>query len=305
MRFASFIYKNTPRIGVVQSDTIIILPVSMGDMSDLVKLGDEGKIAAARALENSQLVRINLSDVQLLPPLTRLRRDILCTGWNYWDHFEEGKGKREGQDVPRPDAPTFFTKAPDTLIGPNDNIDWDPRISAKWDYEAELALVIGRDGRSIPQNEALDYVWGYCLANDISQRDLQRRHGGQWLKGKSIDNTMPLGPFLVTPDELSLPDIRLECLVNGTVLQDAFVRQMAFPIAELIAELSFGMTLRAGDLLITGTPAGVGNARAPQIFLKDGDEVVVRSPELGELRNRLVRADLYGQSGIPAMDQSS
>ena len=130
------------------------------------------------------------------------------------------------------------------------------------------------------------HVWGYTLANDVSQRDLQRAHGGQWLKGKSIDNTMPLGPWIVTADELGDPqDVHLQCLVNDEVRQDASTRQMAFDVATLISELSFGMTLRPGDLLLTGTPAGIGNAREPQVFLQDGDVVTTRSDKLGELRN--------------------
>jgi len=144
----------------------------------------------------------------------------------------------------------------------------------------------------------MDYVWGYCLANDISQRDLQRRHGGQWLKGKSIDATMPLGPWIVPADEIDPTQVRLQCIVNGTTLQSATVAQMAFPIPELIAELSFGMTLRPGDVLLTGTPSGIGNAREPQIFLHAGDEVIVRGSGLGELRNRLVSTDLRGASGV-------
>ena len=237
--------------------------------------------------------RVPLADVVLRAPLRRFRRDVLCTGWNYWDHFEESRGKREGQDVDRPEHPTFFTKGPDVVIGPYDEIAYDPVISAKWDYEAELALVIGKAGRSIAVEDALDHVWGYTLANDVSQRDLQRQHGGQWLKGKSIDQTMPLGPWIVTADELGDPqDVRLQCLLNGEVMQDASTKQMAYDVATLISELSFGMTLRPGDLLLTGTPAGIGNAREPQVFLREGDEVVTRSDKLGELRNVLVRKDL-------------
>jgi 2-keto-4-pentenoate hydratase/2-oxohepta-3-ene-1,7-dioic acid hydratase in catechol pathway len=150
----------------------------------------------------------------------------------------------------------------------------------------------------------MDHVFGFCLANDVSQRDLQRRHGGQWLKGKSIDGTMPLGPYIVTPDELDLPRIRLQCLVNGELRQDAVLAQMAFPIEELVAELSFGMTVRPGDILLTGTPSGVGYARTPPLLLTEGDEVVVRAEGLGELRNRLVRTDLFGQSSV-VVEQAS
>ncbi|XSC42598.1 fumarylacetoacetate hydrolase family protein [Bradyrhizobium sp. RDT10] len=197
-----------------------------------------------------------------------------------------------------PKAPTFFTKGPDTVIGPHDPIAFDPRISGKWDYEAELAVVIGKTGRSIPEREAASYIFGYCLANDISQRDLQRRHGGQWLKGKSIDGTMPIGPCVVTPDEVNLGEVRLQCLLNGEIRQDALISQMAFSVAKLIAELSFGMTLRPGDTLLTGTPSGVGSVRTPPILLTEGDEVVVRATGFGELRNRLKRVDLLGDSDV-------
>jgi 2-keto-4-pentenoate hydratase/2-oxohepta-3-ene-1,7-dioic acid hydratase in catechol pathway len=144
----------------------------------------------------------------------------------------------------------------------------------------------------------MDHVFGFCLANDVSARDLQRRHGGQWLKGKSIDGTMPLGPYVVTRDEIDVPQVRLECFVNGDKRQDALVAQMAFPLPELLAELSFGMSLKPGDILLTGTPSGVGYARTPPLYLAAGDEVVVRGTGLGELRNRVVEADLYGDATI-------
>jgi len=301
MRFANFLFEGRARIGVLEGDELAILPDYTGDLLDVVSGGALARETIDTWLESGGLPRCRLDAVRLLPPLKRLRRDVLCVGWNYWDHFEEGKGKREGQDVPRPEAPTFFTKRADTLIGPYDDIAFDRRISARWDYEAELAVVIGMDGRSIPAARAMEHVWGYCLANDVSQRDLQRRHGGQWLKGKSIDATMPLGPFLVTADEIDPAEVRLQCLLNGEVMQDASVAQMAFPIAELIAELSFGMTLHAGDLIITGTPAGVGNARDPQVFLKPGDQLTVRGTGLGELVNRVAEVDLYQQSSVMEM----
>ncbi|MHC2432648.1 fumarylacetoacetate hydrolase family protein [Bradyrhizobium sp. USDA 4451] len=220
-------------------------------------------------------------------------------GWNYLDHFNEGKEKRANQEIKElPKASTFFTKGPDTVIGPRDPIAFDPRISTKWDYEAELAVVIGKAGRSIPQREAAAHIFGFYLANDISQRNLQRRHGGHWLKGKSIDGTMPIGPYLVTPDEVDLETVRLQCLLNGEVRQDALISQMAFSVENLIAEVSFGMTLRPGDVLLTSTPSGVGFARTPPISLGEGDEVIVRATGLGELRNRLKRVDLFGNSDV-------
>jgi len=301
MRLATVNISGSPRVGLVDGDDIRLLPEHEGDMVALIAAGWAriGQIASDPDLQS-----VPLSSVRLMAPIQRFGRDVLCTGWNYWDHFEESRGKREGQDVDRPKAPTFFTKAPSTAIGPYDEIGLDRHISAKWDYEAEVALIIGKRCRSVSTAEALDCVFGYFLANDVSQRDLQRRHGGQWLKGKSIDGTMPIGPWIVSPDELDLAEIRLEMTLNGEVMQSALLKQMAFPIAELIAELSFGMTLEPGDVLLTGTPAGIGNAREPQVFLKPGDQMVVSATGLGELRNKVVAADLHGDTDIPSMEQA-
>lgn len=298
MKLCTIQLDGQPRVGLVEANLIRVLPADAGDAVTLIGKGVE----AIKALSaDPALVQVPLADARFMAPIQRFSRDILCTGWNYWDHFEESKGKREGQDVDAPKAPTFFTKGPNTVIGPYDDVAYDPHISAKWDYEAEVAIVIGKRCRSVSKAEALDCVFGYFLANDISQRDLQRRHGGQWLKGKSIDNTMPLGPYIVTGDELDIPEMTLSLTLNGQTMQSAKLKQMAFPIAELVAELSFGMTLEVGDVIITGTPAGIGNAREPAIRLKDGDEMVVTATGLGELRNRMVLADLHGNSDIASM----
>ncbi|MFA4929806.1 MAG: fumarylacetoacetate hydrolase family protein [Patulibacter sp.] len=278
---------------IVADDTAFAaLPDDVGTVDEIVRGGPEALAAASAAVDPSGAVP--LDGVRLGAPLTRFNRDILCSGWNYWDHFEESHGKREGQDPEdRPEHPTFFTKGPDTVIGPYDDIAWDDRLSQKWDYEAEVALVIGRDGRSIPEDRALEHVFGYFVANDVSQRDLQRAHGGQWLKGKSIDDTMPIGPWVTTADEVDDPhDLAISFELNGTRLQDASTRQVAFRFETLIAELSRGMTLRAGDVLLTGTPSGIGNAREPQVFLTEDDALITRVSTLGELRNRVVRVQL-------------
>ncbi|UUP15915.1 fumarylacetoacetate hydrolase family protein [Nitratireductor thuwali] len=293
LKLAAIKFGGSGRLAFVDDGSLRLLPEDLVQIQDAIAAGRPAlRALAARA----DLQRIGYEEALLRAPRTDTRRDILCAGWNYWDHFEEGKGRRDGQEVDRPEHPTFFTKGPDTMIGPFDPIAYDPAISAKWDYEVEVAIIIGKEGRSIAEADALDHVFGYCLANDISQRDLQRAHGGQWLKGKSIDGTMPFGPYVTLADGVDPSAIDIECVLNGTVVQSASTKLMAFPIATLIAELSFGMTLRAGDVLLTGTPAGVGNARTPQLFLKEGDEVVCRSPLLGELRNKLTAADLHSPS---------
>jgi 2-keto-4-pentenoate hydratase/2-oxohepta-3-ene-1,7-dioic acid hydratase in catechol pathway len=270
---------------------VAVLGAEAPSVDDAVR--EPGVIEILKGMADAA-TRLPLNQVSLAAPLRRFNRDILCTGWNYWDHFEESKGKREGQDPrERPERPTFFTKGPGTVVGPNSPIAFDPDLSSKWDYEAEVALVIGRRGRSIPESHALEYIAGYLVANDVSQRDLQRAHGGQWLKGKSIDRTMPLGPWLTTADEIPDPqNMRVWCDLNGARLQDASTQQMAFPIARLIAELSWGMTLHPGDVLLTGTPSGIGNAREPQVFLKERDELVTGVDGLGTLRNLVERTSL-------------
>lgn len=286
-------YQGAERVAALLAESqVALLPESMGDLVSLIEQGPDHFSVIRDELRSGLHAIIGLEEVIVLAPIRRYRRNVLCTGWNYWDHFYESEGKREGQDVPKPDAPTFFTKSPDVVIGPYDRIAYDAKVSAKWDYEAEIAVVIGKTGRSIPAEVAMDHVFGYCLANDISQRDLQRRHGAQWFKGKSIDETMPLGPWITLRDDIDLRTVTLECELNGQVMQHACASEMAFSIQELIAELSMGMTLYAGDVLLTGTPSGIGNARTPPVFLVSGDLVKVRATGLGELVNRLETVDL-------------
>jgi 2-keto-4-pentenoate hydratase/2-oxohepta-3-ene-1,7-dioic acid hydratase in catechol pathway len=280
------------RPGDDSMQTLALLPAELGTLDDVVRGGAEALDAARAAVEGAE--RIPLDPAALAAPLARFNRDILCTGWNYWDHFYESAGLREGQDPKaKPEHPTFFTKGPDTVIGPRDDIAIDPSLSSQWDYEAEVALVIGRDGRGIREEDAWDHVFGFLVANDVSVRDLQRAHGGQWLKGKSIDRTMPLGPWITTLDEVPDPaDLRIELELDGELLQSASTAEMAFPIPALIAELSRGMTLRAGDVLLTGTPSGIGNARDPQVFLADGNIIETRVSGLGSMRNRATQTTL-------------
>lgn len=294
MKFAAIDHEGRTRLAVLDGTELVLMPDSLGDLVDVASGGAAALTAAAAAAARPDAERVALAGAALRPPVGRFRRDILCTGWNYHAHFDESVGRRGQHEVERPDAPTFFTKGPDVVVGPADPVAYDARLSSRWDYEAEVALVIGATIRSPSPDAAEAAVFGYCLANDVSQRDLQQRHGGQWLKGKSIDGTMPLGPFVVTADEVDIGDLEIECLINGELRQKASTAQMAFPVGELLAELARGMTLRPGDVVLTGTPAGIGSARTPPVFLKEGDEMVVRATGLGELRNRLVAADLAG-----------
>ena len=286
MRICAIQFSGVWHVGVVTGDAgeerVLVYPASVGQVEDVIS--NRGIVAGVEPI-----AEVALADARLGSPIQRWRKNVLCVGWNYWDHFEESKGKREGQDPEsRPLHPTFFTKAPRTAIGPNDVIECDFALSEQWDYEAEVALVIGKAGSDITEDDALSHVFGVMLANDVSVRDVQRAHGGQWFKGKSIDRTMPLGPWITTLDEAGqLEQITLECELNGEVLQRATLAQMAFSLPTIIAELSRGMTLDVGDVILTGTPSGIGNAREPKVFLRQGDTLSTRATGLGALRNRI------------------
>ncbi|WP_440991636.1 fumarylacetoacetate hydrolase family protein [Haloarchaeobius baliensis] len=203
---------------------------------------------------------------------------VVCVGLNYRDHAEEG-------DNPIPETPVLFSKFPTSVGGPEDTISWDPDLTGKVDYEAELVAVIGEEARRVDQDDALDHVAGFLVGNDVSARDLQ--HGdGQWVRGKSLDGFAPIGPELVTPDEVSDPhDLDIYAEVNGERLQDSSTSNLIFGIDELVSFCSQAFTLKPGDLLFTGTPPGVGVYRDPPVLLSEGDEVTIGVEELGELTN--------------------
>jgi 2,4-diketo-3-deoxy-L-fuconate hydrolase len=232
-----------------------------------------------------------------LGPPIRPFRNVFCVGWNYAEHFAEGRaihsaaGHRE-----MPEHPAFFTKQPSAIV-PHEAGVWHPgERSSELDWEVELAVVIGTWGRDIPESRALDHVFGYTIGNDVSVRDHQRsRHGGQWFKGKSFDTHCPLGPWIVTVDEIPDPQtLRISSLVNGVTKQDSNTRHMVFSVARIIAELSVGMSLHPGDVILTGTPEGVGFARTPPEFLKVGDVMEMEIERIGVLRNRVAT---YGGAG--------
>jgi 2-keto-4-pentenoate hydratase/2-oxohepta-3-ene-1,7-dioic acid hydratase in catechol pathway len=220
---------------------------------------------------------VSLEEVRLHAPLTRPGK-IVAIGLNYEDHAAE-----TGAEIP--EKPVVFTKYPNTIIGPGEPIRIPP-IAEQIDYEAELAVVIGRRARNVPQEEALEYVFGYANANDVSARDLQFSEGGQWTRSKSIDTFLPLGPYVATRDEIPDPqNLYIRAILNGEVVQDGTTSRMIFPVAELVSFLSTGMTLEPGDIIITGTPPGVGMARDPQLWMKPGDEVSIEIEDLGTLTN--------------------
>ncbi|MEM7774196.1 MAG: fumarylacetoacetate hydrolase family protein [Pseudomonadota bacterium] len=228
---------------------------------------------------------------ELLAPIPRPAKNVFCVGKNYRAHISEGSVAQGIADVV-PESPVFFTKPPTAVIGPDEAILRQPDITEKLDYEVELAVVIGRRGRNIPAGDALDYIFGFTIINDISARDIQRQHGGQYFKGKGLDGSCPMGPYIVTRDEIAnVDDLRIALTVNGEIRQDGNTRDMIFSIPEQIAALSRGMTLEPGDLIATGTPSGVGYAMEPPQFLQHGDEVTCEVEGIGVLRNPVKNVD--------------
>lgn len=223
-----------------------------------------------------------LASVRLVAPIPAPRRNVVCVGLNYAEHVAESQSVAAAT---LPEYPVFFSKPPSCVIGPDDVIPWHPHVSTAIDWEVELAVVIGRGGRDIAGERALEHVFGYTVANDVTARDLQGRHG-QWYKGKGLDGFCPLGPLIVTVDEIADPqrlDVRLR--VNGVEKQRSNTRLHIFPVARLIAEWSAAMTLFPGDILLTGTPSGTGIGRTPPEFLRPGDVVEAQVDGIGVLRN--------------------
>jgi 2-keto-4-pentenoate hydratase/2-oxohepta-3-ene-1,7-dioic acid hydratase in catechol pathway len=245
------------------------------------QLVDEG---VARRIEGNLLGSFRVTEERLkieklLAPI--VPSDILCIGLNYREHAAESGS-------PIPPNPMLFIKASNTLNNPFDAIPV-PRPSTEIDYECELAVVIARDAKHVPRERALDYVLGYTCANDVSSRDWQRDKnlgGGQFARGKSFDGFCPLGPWIVTKDEIENPNnLRIKTILNGQVMQDHTTADMIFDVPALIESLSSTMTLRAGSVILTGTPQGVGFARKPPVWLKAGDRVSIDIEKIGRLEN--------------------
>jgi len=267
---------------------------SVADMAALID-GFDALGPQLRALAGApDAARPRASAVDWAAPIPRPKRNIFCVGKNYRAHAAEfaasGYDAAAPADEDAPDAPVVFTKAPETVIGPDAAIVIPRRLTAEADYEAELALVIGRAGRFIPRATAMEHVFGYTLLNDVTAHDLQRRHR-QWFLGKSIETFCPMGPVITHRDAVDFAALDLECRVNGALRQRAVARDLIFDAPALIETLSRSLTLQPGDVIATGTPAGVGIGASPPVFLKDGDVVALRSDGIGALSNPVRMVD--------------
>ena len=278
MRFVTFAVDGKPRPGILSGQTVSDLSTAgFASLLDFIESGADGQAKAEKLAASGG--GYSLDKVKLLAPIPKPRK-LICVGLNYRDHAAETNSEI-------PSVPTIFNKFATAVIAPGENIVL-PKVSKAPDYEAEFAFVIGRGGRNIAGTDWPKHVFGYTIVNDVSARDYQRATT-QWLMGKTFDTFAPIGPWIVSADEIADPhnlDIQLE--IGGERLQNSNTRELIFKIPDLIAYLSSVFTLEPGDIVSTGTPAGVGVARKPQRFLRHGDDVVVRIQSIGELRNPVV-----------------
>lgn len=289
MKIVAYTVNGQPGVGVVSQDLQTIQPFDLPERQrtlgalPIVEMMSEG-----HALP-SLLDAIKLADVQVTAPLPKPRRNIFCVGKNYFAHAKEFAGSgfdssaKSGGDIPA--DPIIFTKVPESVVGPSAAIDMPPaHISTAIDYEAELAVIIGKGGKGITAKDAMAHVWGYTIVNDVTARDWQSRHQ-QWHMGKSFDTFCPMGPYLVSVDECDGTNTMVRCYVNGELRQNASTTDLIFDIPKLIETLSAGITLYPGDVIATGTPVGVGIGFKPPKYLLAGDVVRVEIDGIGALEN--------------------
>ena len=310
MKLATFATRELPhaRLGIVQDEAIVDVDlaaralnvVAFEQMLELIESPEQGmhtlqaigqKAGKRGFLDVRTFSEVGaahaLSDVRLFAPIPRPRKNVVCLGLNYAEHARESAQTR-GQTVTILQDPLFFTKAPTTINSPYGKLVIDPAVSVEIDWEVELAVIIGAPGKNIHEEDALSHVFGYTVLNDVSARDIQRRHK-QFFKGKSIDGYCPMGPWIVTADEIADPQqLTLRLRVNGVTKQEDSTSNMLFNVRRIISILSQGMTLEAGDIIATGTPSGVGFARTPPEFLHPGDIMETEIEGIGTLRNEVI-----------------
>ena len=279
------------RAGVLLSGgRVLDLAVAMPPARDMLSVIEGGApmLAAIRALAANPPANalLPLDSVALQAPIPQPRRNVFCVGRNYMDHVAEGDRTRGITQSEMPKSPQFFTKAADCVIAPGAKVPTHEGVTKWLDYEVELVAIIGTAGRDIPKEKALEHVYGWTIGNDVTGRDLQRRHG-QWFKGKSLDRSCPLGPVIVPAADLSAADLAISLKINGEQRQASRTSKMIFDVPEIIHQLSSGFTLLPGDVIMTGTPEGVGYAMQPPQTLKAGDVMELTIEGIGTLTNAI------------------
>jgi len=277
MRFARFLHDGSPRLAVIDATGLLPFPESVATLQAYLALAPAER--AALPLGSA----VPLEAAKLLAPV-RPAKNVFCVGRNYMGHAEE-VARASGRELKLPNVPTFFTKAPTAIADPGATLHLSAAVSQEYDWEAELAVVIGTRCRDVAESDALDVIFGYTCLNDVTARDLQREHQ-QWFKGKSLDDTCPIGPWIVSADEVGDPQaLDIAIRIDGTVKQSSTTASMIFNVRAIIASLTRGMTLEPGDVIATGTPDGVGMARTPPEFLHDGTTMDVEIAKIGVLHN--------------------
>lgn len=261
------------------------LPDAANDLLQIIGRGPQALLEVAAAADRVRKSDyVPLASLELLAPIPRPHKNVICLGWNYAEHIQES-ARASARSSELPEYPVVFTKSPTAVIGSGGKVPYDAGVSEQLDWEVELGVIIGRGGKGISKEQALDHVVGYTIINDISARDLQFRHK-QFFIGKSLDGSCPIGPWIATSDEIKDPHaLDIKCRVNGELKQDSNTRYMIFDIPTIIETLSRGMTLEAGDIIATGTPSGVGFARQPPEFLRPGDVVECEIEGIGMISN--------------------
>jgi len=293
MKLATFRWGGRRHAGLVADDLRSVTPLALGEHGERRgALAVIERLAAGEPLPKPSGARLPLVAVELEAPIPLPRRNLFCIGLNYRQHAAEYRANVADESVRQapadvPAHPMVFTKFPENVIGPGAAIRIPRALSTQIDYEAELAVVIGRGGRAIAADRAMEHVWGYTIVNDVTARDVQTRHR-QWLLGKAIDTFCPMGPWLVSADSVDGLAAPIRCWVNGELRQDANTRDLLFGVPALIETLSAGLTLQPGDIIATGTPAGVVIGFKPPRFLQAGDRVRIEIEGIGVLENPVV-----------------
>jgi 2-keto-4-pentenoate hydratase/2-oxohepta-3-ene-1,7-dioic acid hydratase in catechol pathway len=295
MKFAAYSRNDQPdtiQVGIVSDDSLYLSPLAFAETDAAGGVAALVQAQAAGRPMPAALDPIPMSSLRLRAPFPRPARNVFCVGKNYFDHAREfarsgfdSSAVKPGDDIPS--DPIIFTKVPESVIATGEAIRIPVGVSEAIDYEAELAVIIGRTGRGITEADAMAHVWGYTIINDVTARDWQQRHK-QWFMGKSFDTFCPMGPWAVTRDACDGESTGVRCLVNGELRQNANTRDLIFNIPRLIATISAGITLYPGDIIATGTPVGVGIGFSPPRYLKSGDVVRIEIDGIGAIENPVV-----------------
>lgn len=295
MRFVNYCYNKREHLGVLIDNGVVdlnLILVSLGktrvnSMIQFIGIYNDEIENIENGIKNKKFEVIPLKSVKLHAPIDRPRRNVFCLGKNYIDHVKEVDATViSSEGIPK--APIYFTKATDICTGDGDEIRFSKSVTKKVDYEVELAVVIGKEGINIKEEDAENYIFGYTIVNDVSARDLQAIHN-QWFKGKSLDTFCPMGPSLVHKSEIPFPvQLNISSTVNGELRQNSNTKNLIFNIANIISNLSKGFTIKPGDIISTGTPSGVGIGFKPEKLLKNGDIVECTIEKIGKISNMVV-----------------